>query len=83
MTDEETKTPLEKAEELNDMDRDMTSAEADFHDRILKELRNGRLLRPKDASRLEVLYVKYFAPKEEEEERREASEEETEDDVDF
>jgi len=84
MTDEETKKPLEKAEELNDMeDRDMTSAEADFHDRILRELRNGRTLKPKDASRLDVLYAKYLGPKDEEERRLEASEEETEDDVDF
>jgi hypothetical protein len=83
MSDEE-KTPLEKAEELNDMeDRDMTSAEADFHDRILRELRNGKPLKPKDASRLDVLYAKYLGPKDEDEERLQAQEEEADDDVDF
>lgn len=85
MPDEE-KTPLEKAEELNDMeDRDMTSAEADFHDRILKDLRHGKPLRPKDAAKLDTLYKKYMEPRDEEgaEARRGGEDEEAEDERDF
>lgn len=65
MVDE--KTPLEMAEELNDMDRDMTSSEADFHDRVLVELRAGKKLKPKDEGKLELLYEKYFTSAEDEE----------------
>jgi hypothetical protein len=85
MSDEE-KTPLEKAEELNDMeDRDMTSAEADFHDRILKDLRHGKALKPKDAAKLDTLYAKYLGPRDEETEVRHGGgdEDEVEDDGDF
>lgn len=84
MPDEE-KTPLEKAEELNDMeDRDMTSAEADFHDRILKDLRNGKALKPKDAAKLDTLYKKYTEPKDEDAEgRRGGDDDEAEDERDF
>jgi hypothetical protein len=80
------KTLLEMAEELNDMDRDMTSGEADFHDGALKDLRKGKKLKPKDEAKLELLHEKYLAekPGEEEEEEVPAEEEtEGEDDVDF
>ena len=85
MPDEE-KTPLEKAEELNDMeDRDMTSAEADFHDRILRDLRHGKPLKPKDAAKLDTLYAKYMGPKEDDDRdaRRAGDDDEVEDEHDF
>ena len=72
----EGKTPLEMAEELNDMDRDMTSAEADFHDRVLVELRAGKKLKPKDEAKLELLYEKYFTGAEDDEDQADSAEEE-------
>lgn len=79
----EEKTPLEMAEELNDMERDMTSAEADFHDRVLVELRAGKKLKPKDEGKLELLYEKYFANAEDEEETSAGGEDEEVDENDF
>ncbi len=77
----EGKTPLEMAEELNDMeDRDMTSAEADFHDRVLVELRAGKKLKPRDESKLGLLYEKYIARAEDDEEKTDSAEEEVDDD---
>lgn len=85
MSEETKKSPLEMAEDLNDMDRDMTSTEADFHDGALKELRKGKKLKPKDEAKLELLYEKYFGEKaaEEDEDASEEEEGDGEDDVDF
>ncbi len=79
----EDKTPREMAEELNDMDRDMSSGEADFHDRVLVELRAGKKLKPKDEAKLELLYEKYLKNGDEEEEQDPKAEEEEVDDGDL
>ncbi len=84
MSDEK-KTLLEMAEELNDMDQDMTSGEADFHDGVLKDLRKGKKLKPKDEAKLGLIHEKYLGQKPEDEEDADQPEEETEseDDADF
>lgn len=81
---DEKKTLLQMAEELNDMDRDMTSGEADFHDRVLKELRKRKKLKPQDEAKLELIHEKYLAKAEGEEESDEPEEEtESEDNAEF
>lgn len=60
VTDESKKSYLEMAEELDGMDRDVRSEEADLLERALKRLRSGRPLRPKDADWLEKLHAKYL-----------------------
>ena len=46
MTDEAKKTHLDMAQELDEMDRDVPSEEADLLERALKALRAGRPRRP-------------------------------------
>lgn len=83
------KTHLEMAEELNDMDeRDMTSAEADFHEKAIVALRVGKALGPKDGEKLEKLHGKYFPDPDAEDELRRPpvagdEDEELEAEVDF
>lgn len=83
MADEKKKSLLEMAEELNDMDRDMNSGEADFHDEALKDLRKGKELKPKDQAKIELLYEKYLGEKPEEDEGEGPEEPEDEGDSDF
>lgn len=78
--EEKKKTPLEMAEDLNDMDQDMTSAEAEFHDKALKDLRKKKILKPKDEAKLELIYEKYLGEKPEEEESDLEGEGEVDDD---
>lgn len=80
---EEKKTPLEMAEELNDMDKDMTSTEAEFHDKALKDLRKKKTLKPKDEAKLELIYEKYLGEKPEEEEAELGEDGESGDDADL
>jgi len=55
---------LEMAEEIDRMERDVTSWEADFLDSILKRLRNKIPLTPKQAEVLEGMHEKYIWEKE-------------------
>lgn len=54
---------LEMAEELDGMDRDVTSTEADLLEEILNTLRAGRELKPKDEAKLELMHEKYLGQK--------------------
>lgn len=49
------------ARELDEMEEDVTSWEADFLDSILKALHHGRTLSPKQAERLEEMHEKYLS----------------------
>ena len=55
-------TLREMAEALNDMERDMTSWEADFHDCVLKKLRAKEPLTSKEDAKLREIYEKYLGP---------------------
>lgn len=63
------------AEDLNKMDRDLGSWEADFHDSVLQRLRAGQDLSEKQATKLREIYERYLGD--------EAKIDETADDVDF
>lgn len=54
-------THLEMAQALDSMERDVTSWEADFIESVLKRLKAGRPLSPKQAESLEGMHRKYFA----------------------
>lgn len=83
MIDEKGKTDLEKAEELDEMEKTLSSDNADLLERVLKTLKAGGKLKPKDKNKLTELYDKYFGEHEEEDKGSEESEEETVDDDDF
>lgn len=51
---------LEMAEELDGMERDVTSWEADFLEKILEILRFGLQLSPKQADTLEKMHERYL-----------------------
>jgi hypothetical protein len=53
-------TPIEMAKALNDMDMDLNSWEADFHDNVLKLLHAGQSLSPGRLVKLKEIYEKYF-----------------------
>lgn len=53
-------THLEMAKELDGMDRDVTSWEADFLSSILEKLNFGLALTQKQASRLTEMYERYL-----------------------
>lgn len=66
MTDEEKgKVNLEMAEALDDMDKDLSSDNADFLEEVLKKLRHDVDLTDKEQKKLENLYKKHFAEDEE------------------
>lgn len=64
---------LEKAESLDAMERDVSSKEADFLENVLKRLRAGGSLTPKQLKSLDEMYVKYLGVSEEEDEDEEGS----------
>jgi hypothetical protein len=51
---------LRMAQELDEMDDDVTSSEAELLDRVLRALKKGRQLDPKDAARLCEMHAKYL-----------------------
>lgn len=51
---------LEMAEELDAMERDVSSWEAEFLESILKQLREARPLTPKQEDKLEEMYRNYI-----------------------
>lgn len=77
MTDEEKgKLNLEMAEALDDMDKDLSSDNADFLEAALKKLRHDVELSDREQKKLETLYKKHFGDEEEKEST------EDEDDID-
>lgn len=76
---ERTNTNLEMATALDDMDKSLSSSNADFLERVLKTLKEGKRIGPKDEGKLEALYARYF-PDEDQEEAEEEDEEKTDDD---
>lgn len=83
MTEEKGKTDLEKAEELDEMEKTLSSDNADLLERVLKTLRAGSKLKPKDKTKLAELYDKHFGEKDEESDVKDESEEESIDEDDF
>lgn len=66
-------TPIEMAEALDEMERDILSWEADLLDFILKALRDGKEITIKQRQSLEAIYEKYLGEKDMEDEAGEAS----------
>ncbi len=58
--DEKSEEYLEMAQDLDGMDEDVTSWEANFLDSILTHLRNGGRLSPNRVNSLKDMYEKYF-----------------------
>lgn len=83
MTEEKGKTDLEKAEELDEMEKTLSSEKADFLESILKTLRAGSKLKPKDKTKLAELYDKHFGEHEEEDKGSDETEDEAIDEDDF
>ena len=83
MTEEKGKTDLEKAEELDEMEKTLSSDNADLLERVLKSLRAGSKLKPRDKTRLAELYDKHFGEHEEEDKGADDTEDEAIDEDDF
>jgi ABC-type Zn2+ transport system substrate-binding protein/surface adhesin len=73
---------LEMAVALDDMDKTLSSANADFLERVLRTLKEGKEISPKDEGKLEALHSRYF-PDNEEEEGEEEDDEKSNDDDDI
>lgn len=81
---EERHTYREMAEALDEMDKSLSSENADFLEEVLKKVKKGTALEKNEEKRLERLYVRYFGdPEEEDEEEVKESVEEEIDDSDF
>lgn len=79
---DEKKTAKQMARELDEMTRDVTSEEADFLDKVLGILADGKRLKPKAAADLEAMYRKYLVDREDVDEGSGDNEEqEIEDDI--
>lgn len=68
------KSPLEMALELDQMERDVTSGEADLLEAVLPRLRAKKPIGPERAEKLQKMYEKYFGPKDAEDGRLEDEE---------
>jgi hypothetical protein len=75
----EKKTHKQMAQELDKMNRDVTSEEADFLEEVLDTVGEGKKLKPKVAGKLEEIYEKYLVNREDAEEE-DPDEEEVDDD---
>lgn len=73
---------LEMAEALDDMDKSLSSSNADFLERVLKTLKEGKAIDPKDEGKLEALYSRYFPENEEEEGEEDDEKSNDDDDID-
>ncbi len=80
MSGENEKSHLDMAVELDDMEKSVTSKEADFLDKTLKLLKARKGLTEKDQTLLEMIYEKYFVIKEKEFGDKEPVEEKSPDD---
>ena len=83
MMEEKGKSDLEKAEELDEMEKTLSSDNADLLERVLKALRAGSKLKPRDKTRLAELYDKHFGEHEEEDKGSDDTEDEAIDEDDF
>lgn len=83
MTNETGKTDLKKAEELDEMEKTLSTENADLLEKVLKTLRAGGRLKPKDSTRLGELYEKHFGEKDEEDKESDEAEDEGIDEDDF
>lgn len=81
MDGEKGKLNFEMAEALDQMEKNLSSDNADFLEGVLQKLKDDEELTDKEQRKLEALYAKYFG--EEEEKEAEASEEEDIDEDDF
>lgn len=76
MKEEKGKQNLEMAEALDEMEKTLSSDNADFLESILKKLRHDDDLTDREQKKLEILYKKHLGDDEEQEEA------EDEDDID-
>lgn len=89
MDEREKKTYLQMAVDLDEMDKDLASASADFLEQALKDLKAGRRLSTPSAQRLEALHRKHFPDQYDDHEEQPAAaaqeddEEDLEAEVDF
>jgi ABC-type Zn2+ transport system substrate-binding protein/surface adhesin len=73
---------LEMAEALDDMDKSLSSSNADFLERVLKTLKEGKEIGAKDEGKLEALYSRYFPENDDEEGEEDEEKNNDEDDID-
>jgi len=73
---------LEMAEALDEMDKTLSTENADFLEAVLKKLRQNTDLSLKDQKRLETLYKKYFGDDDEEEDADDDEKSEDEEEID-
>ncbi len=64
--EEKGKLNLEMAEALDEMDKSLSTENADFLEEVLKKLRHDVDLTPKEEKKLEALYKKHFGEDEDE-----------------
>lgn len=55
---------LKKAKALDEMERHVTSSEADILNRVLEAFNDGQPPENKDAKKIEAMYTKYLEPHE-------------------
>lgn len=55
---------LKKAQALDEMERSVTSTEADVLERVLEAFRDKKPPKNKDAEKIEAMYTKYLESKE-------------------
>lgn len=56
---------LRKAKELDEMNRDVTSQEADVLERVLEAYADGKTPKIKDVQKVEMMYDKYLGQRDE------------------
>lgn len=71
---DEKKSHKQMAKELDGMNRDVTTEEADFLEEVLETLGAGKKLKPKVAEKLGEMYGKYLVEREDAEEGSEDEE---------
>jgi ABC-type amino acid transport substrate-binding protein len=71
---EKGKINLEMAEALDEMDKNLSSANADFLNEVLKKLKADDDLSDEEQTRLEALYKRYFGDEDESEEEADIDE---------
>ena len=63
------KTLADKARDLDEMERDLPSADAAVLERVIRRLRAGKSPVPKNAQRIDALHQKYFGEEDEDEKK--------------
>jgi hypothetical protein len=83
MKEEKGKPNLEMAEALDEMDKTLSSDNADFLEEVLKKLRHDVDLTDKEQNKLRILFKKHLGDDDDEEEEPAVDEEEEVDEDDF